>query len=75
MELGAGINRASVGVGNTLTVVIGGSDGTWDNISGKTSMVLAAPTASLPGGSMTVVAVDNGSGGWFWAIENALYAV
>ena len=68
-------NRASVGVGNTLTVVIGGSDGTWDNISGKTSMVLAAPTASLPGGSMTVVAVDNGSGGWFWAIENALYAV
>ena len=68
-------NRASVGVGNTLTIVIGGSDGTWDNISGKTSMVLAAPTASLPGGSMTVVAVDNGSGGWFWAIENALYAV
>ena len=56
-----------------LTVVLNNGSGTsytFDNISGKTSVVLSAKTSSTYGGSLTIVCCEDFVGGYYWCVES-----
>jgi hypothetical protein len=59
------------------TITLGASDGTFDGMTGGTSsgksMLLAAPTATTPGGALTII-FGNGNGSNVWQIESLVNA-